>query len=515
MTIRGAPKVFAGVSGLIVLAFLAMFGASFLPGCGTSEVRLRIVLTGLVNGNLLSFKERFGPDKGKMLGGMPSRNGVLKSIVAEGLDSGGHVFVIDTGDIISGTPEAYYTQGKGLIDASNPCPYDLMLLGNREFDFGREVLSLRAKEAKFPFLCTNIRNTDGTIPDFLVRSVVREAGGLKFGFVGFVPDDTPEMTPAKNIKGLVFEKSSNALRVALKDLKSDFTIVLTQIDHDREAKSLEALAMEGVDLMVATSFNRPCQVVSSAAGIPVARIFGYNQGSEITVLDFIVDPDKKTMALKGSRVVVVRRDEVESDSETSKLVAEYSRKIDSIMDRPLGSAADEITYEYDAESPLGNLITDVVRLEGEAELALQNPGGIKRALKKGVIKTRDMYDILPFDNEIVVMNLTGTQIRNLLTRSISKEFGLLQVSGLHYSFKTVDGKAVLEGVTVEGTPLNDVRVYKVATNSFLAGGGDKFADFKDGTDRQILGSLRAAVERWIEANSPVSRRAEGRILESK
>lgn len=515
MTTGGSLRFFKATAGLLLLALIGVFGATVISGCGTNEINLRIVVTGLVNGNLLSFKERFGPDTGKMLGGMPSRNGVLKSLVAEGLESGGHVFVIDTGDLISGTPEAYYTQGKGLVDASNLCSYDLMLLGNREFDFGREVLSLRAKEAKFPFLCTNMRNTDGTTPDFLVKSVVREAAGLKFGFLGFLPDDTPEMTPAKNIKDLAFEKSSDAVKSAIKELKSDFTIVMTQIDHDREKKSLEALAVDGVDLMIAISFNRPCQVIASAAGIPVARIFGYNKGSEITVLDFTVDPDKMTMTLKSSRVEVVRKDEVEADSETSKLVAEYSRKIDSIMDRPIGEAAEEISYEYDAESPLANLVTDVLREEGAAELAFQNPGGIKRALKKGVVKTRDMYDILPFDNEIVVMNLTGKHVRNLLTRSISKEFGLLQVSGLQYSFKTVDGKASLVGVTAEGSPLDDGRTYKVATNSFLAGGGDKFADFKEGTDRRILGSLRAAVEKWIEKKSPVSYRTEGRILETK
>jgi 5'-nucleotidase len=184
------------------------------------------------------------------------------------------------------------------------------------------------------------------------------------------------------------------------------------------------------------------------------------------------------------------------------------------MERVIGEAEILIDNFYDEESPLGNLICDVIKQEAGVEVVLQNPGGIKRPLRQGPVKARDMYDILPFDNEIVTMNLKGSDIRELLTLSIKKEFGLLQVSGIAYKFKTLkSGDTVLLEVMVNGTPLDDSRVYSVGTNSFLAGGGDKFTAFKRGTDKKIMGSLRPCVEKWISENSPLKYSAGQRIQE--
>lgn len=508
-------KIFFSKGILISFLFL-IFIVSIFTGCSDKTFEIKLVITGLTNGNLLPFKERFGPDKGRMLGGMACRNAALKKLVSSSPKESTEFIFIDQGDLLSGTPEAYYTKGKCLVETYNQAPCDVLLVGNREFDFGLDILKLRASEAKFKFLVSNIKDSTGKTPDYFKYRVEKSIRGLNFHVYGFIPDDTKDMTPEKNIPGLNIIKLSEAVKKITSESKgkSDFTILLTQLDKDRQTKEIDTLLSSDIDLLTALSFDYNSCGYEKIKSRDFVKVYGYAKGAEITVITFSADPSAKKITFKSSERIILRNSDNAHDGPTNRIVVDYTRKIDSIMDRKIGTAESLIDNYYDEESPLGNIICDVMREETEAEIVLQNPGGIKRPLRKGDIKARDMYDILPFDNEIVVMNLKGSDVKGLLEKTIKKEYGLLQVSGLSYKFKTKkEGDPVLLEVKVDGTPLQENRIYKVATNSFMASGGDKFVNFKNGTHKRIMGSLRSAVEKWILKNSPIKQMKEHRISE--
>ncbi|PKK92185.1 MAG: hypothetical protein CVV64_01885 [Candidatus Wallbacteria bacterium HGW-Wallbacteria-1] len=532
---------------IIALVFVVFWALSFW-GCGEKVCGIRLVMTGFINGNLLPFRERYGVEKGKLLGGVAYRNSKALDILKaapQGMDT----LIIDTGDMISGTPEAYYTKGKCMIDTCVFLPFDAVLLGNREFDFGLDVLSLRLGEAPFPFIATNIRDASGKVPAFARNMVLVEKCGKKIAILGMVPDETPQMTPAKNIAGLKFLDSEKIAVESVSEARkqADFVILVTQIDADREGDKIRKIAESGADVIIANEYQRQHLGLERYGRTSVFNVYGYNKGSEIVSLDFTFqDKVGESLALVpvGEPVrTTVRKEETVPHEATSRVVADYTRKIDSIMERPIGEALEEIPHEYDRESAMADIVTDIMISVSGAAIAFQNPGGIKRSLKKGIVKARDMYDILPFDNEMVVMTLSGSQIRELLESSITKEFGLLQVSGIEYTFlsgtessgtvasgasassevksaensvsgATAEVAPVLQSILVADQPLDDAADYRVVTNSFLAGGGDKFVTFVQGRDKKILGSLRSAVEEWIIDMKNIKRVKDGRIHET-
>lgn len=177
-----------------------------------------------------------------------------------------------------------------------------------------------------------------------------------------------------------------------------------------------------------------------------------------------------------------------------------------------------------ADSTLGNLIADAqlayARRRGPADIAFMNPGGIRADLTPEpgrAVTLGDLFAIQPFSNELVVMTLSGAQLRDLLQRQLPKTDApprLLQVSSsLSYRWKLQNGQPLLGDVTVKQEPLDLTRNYRVVVNNFMAEGGDGHATFKQGRDRVSLGMDIDALSEWIsEQPQSVERIQSGRIV---
>jgi 2',3'-cyclic-nucleotide 2'-phosphodiesterase (5'-nucleotidase family) len=178
----------------------------------------------------------------------------------------------------------------------------------------------------------------------------------------------------------------------------------------------------------------------------------------------------------------------------------------------LGAAETDLTRDRTGESSLGDIVTDAMREASGAQIAFQNGGGIRTNIPKGPITLGTVFTALPFDDDIVSMDLTGEQIRELLEKSVLSE-NMLQISGLQvvYDLSKSEG-AKVASVKVAGEPMEDQTTYRVVTNDFLAAGGNQFNVFKKGRNVSIGPMQRDAVADYIRKNSPINVQVRDRIV---
>ena len=159
------------------------------------------------------------------------------------------------------------------------------------------------------------------------------------------------------------------------------------------------------------------------------------------------------------------------------------------------------------ESSLNNLIADAMRDFAKTQIGIQNVGGLRAPLRKGVVTYGDIFEVLPFQNTLVKMTLTGAQLKRVLGRRVQA------VSGLKVSWDTTQRANQLVSVTLaDGTPIYDGDRYTVAVNDFMAVGGDGLIEYMDGGETQDMGLLlRDAVTSYVRRHGTLDGKTDGRV----
>ncbi len=233
--------------------------------------------------------------------------------------------------------------------------------------------------------------------------------------------------------------------------------------------------------------------------------------------------DKKIVGKKYKPISLLEK-KFGVDSELKKIIKNLTSDISEKMESVVGLSAQPLTRSAlgklarNGEIPLGNWQTDVFRKITNSALAFQNAGGIRADLPEGKITLRHIYELSPFGNTIFTMKLTGTQIKEILEKSVSGRFGMLQVSGLKFKYdkNKKEGDRVVEIVICRGElvhPINPQKYYKIATNSFVAKGGDDFSIFTQGKEIRDTGIIdRDAQLLFVKKYSPLKAQIENRIV---
>ncbi|HEY9070681.1 MAG TPA: bifunctional UDP-sugar hydrolase/5'-nucleotidase [Candidatus Ozemobacteraceae bacterium] len=482
------------------------------------QQRLHLVFTGLSKGNVQPFMARFAPYKDHRMGGAAHKAARLQELVAS--FAGDPFCILSTGGEISGTADAYFTRGSAVIEALNAFRLDGMLVGNLEFTFGRSRLEELAKIAKFPLLSsTLLEEGSENPPPFVTPELLLSPGnGLKIGVLGLTPATTPELTARGNVNGLRFLPPGPELAAQVARLRArgaDLIVLLTQTDRERIGQpDWEAIVAAKPDVVSMVDFNVDAPPPAMQDGIVIKTVSGYNQGKELDILDLEVLPGTGVTSYRGRRVPI-ESDLITPDPMVEALLQKAVGDISRIKAEPLGMFAADYERKYDSECPIGNLVTDAMRSQTGADVAIQNSGGIQSNIRQGPFTLGDLYNVLPFDNQVVTMSLSGQDLLEVLTTSASLRRGCLQISGASYAFANRSGDDFeLKDVLVAGKPLEPSQTYRVAVNSFLADGGDEFRGFKRGRNREYGLIQREAVKAYIQglsASGPITLSVEGRI----
>ncbi len=427
--------------------------------------------------------------------------------------------VLDAGDSFQGTFVSNSTQGALVMAAMNLMAYDAWTLGNHEFDWGQDVLRTRISQAEFPVLAANVLDSaSGQQWDPTVPFTIVQAGRLRVGILGLTYPDTPTINRPQNVSGLRFLPAAEATRLYLPDLEAqaDLVVVLSHLGYDGD-RALAA-SVDGIDVIVGGHshlFIEQPRVVNSTLIVQAGA-----KGEVLGRLELTVDIATGEIQEYSRRQVLLPVSNAVStvSQDVKRLVDEAMVKAADTLNQPIGATAAPLEPQRAGEFALGNLIVDAMLaadIDGQpADIAFHNNGGIRASLPMGSISFGQLYEVLPFDNQLMAMDLTGVQILQILEHSVADRAGSLQVAGMAFTFSMSRpvGQRVLEA-TVAGQSLNPARLYRVVTIDYLASGGEGYETFIEGSSVSYGDTEVWSVAEYVRAHSPVKPRVEGRIVQ--
>ncbi|MBM4286498.1 MAG: bifunctional metallophosphatase/5'-nucleotidase [Deltaproteobacteria bacterium] len=504
----------------IVCFFFAVSLSLLISVCDAREISLRILYFNDFHGFAEPYKPLGSEEK---VGGITYFAAKLNKLRREKPS----VFLA-AGDMIQGDNWANLFQGRSVIELLNVMRLDAMVLGNHEFDFGQAVLRRRLREARFPVLGANVQGLKGIKP-----YVIKKVQGVRVAIVGIATPDTAVSTHPRNVAGLKFLSPEDTVKKYLPSLKrrADLVILLTHLGYPVD----RALAEKAPGADVIVGGHTHTKLVKPTVIGRTVIVQAWEHAKALGVLDLELK-DGKVVKAEG-RLEEIKPVAGQEDPKTLHIVKKYQSRVDAILNVKIGVAlvdldADQVRVR---ETRLGNLVADIIRQRAGAQAAIINGGGIRTSINQGDIIRKQVYAALPFDNYIVAIRLTGRQIRDTLEHGVSGLEELAgrfpQVSGLTFTYDPTapPGSRVRE-VTVGGQPLEPEREYTVATNDFLAAGGDGFTAFGEAirADRtfEVAGGMlksarlvfsdagtwiRDVVIDYISARKQVGAELEGRI----
>jgi 2',3'-cyclic-nucleotide 2'-phosphodiesterase (5'-nucleotidase family) len=420
-------------------------------------------------------------------------------------------FLMDAGDIMQGTPISNLLWGESTIDVYNHMGYQAATVGNHEFDWGQARLQQRIAQAQFPFLLANVFNTGtNTRPAWLKPTAMFTIKGQQVGVIGVTSKDTPSIVMAGNTAGLEFREPGpivSQLATQLRVAGADLVVVLAHMPDvygGVVSGEMTGVAVPGVDLII--SGHSHSSYTGKVNDIPIVQ--QYSSGTAIGVSDLRYDRLFRNVATSKLQVVTTYNEGITPDAEIAALVAGYKAEIAPIVNVVKASTLGAITRTANSagESPMGDLIADAQGWKGGTQIAFMNPGGIRADISYTTyphdITYGDFLTVQPFDNKLVTMTLTGSQLYAVLEQQFSPTQSapkVLPVSGIKYSYNLAlpVGSRISSLTLTDGTPiLNDSTTYTATMNEYLATGGDKFSAFLGGTNVTRIGvsDLDALIE---------------------
>ncbi|GHH97431.1 5'-nucleotidase C-terminal domain-containing protein [Neobacillus kokaensis] len=456
--------------------------------------------------------------------------------------------LVDAGDVFSGT--LYFNQYLGKADLwfMNNLKYDAMTFGNHEFDKDSNVLADFIKDMKFPMVSANVNVTKDPVLGALFKNeisaapeggniylaIIKEVDGEKVGIFGLTTEDTSFL--ANPSKDVVFENAVEKAKATVASLKEQGINKIVVLSHLGYGPDQElAKAVDGIDVIVGghthTKLEKP--VVMEKAE-PTVIVQANEYLNYLGVLDVSFDENGVVTAQDG-KLLNFNTNEYAADEEALAKVNELKVPLDELKKTVVGSTdvfldgeRNNVRYK---ETNLGNLIADSMAqraneiLKNNTTIAMQNGGGIRASIPQGDVTLGHIHTVMPFANLLVTLDLTGQEIWDALEHSVSRvESGagqFMQVSGLQFKYdpnkQAYDRVWEVNVKTADGyEPIDLKKTYSVATNAFVADGGDGFTMFKkakdDGRIHELLIVDYEILTDYIRTNSPVAPKVEERII---
>lgn len=370
------------------------------------------------------------------------------------------VVLVCSGDIFSGNPvvDNYPEKGYPMIDMMNRLGFDLLAMGNHEFDYGKEVLSDRMQQSDFPWLCANVDMSGTAVPQPHAWFSM-EAGGLSLTFLGIIetngkPDAIIPSTHPFRVKDLVFERPESVVPryQDLKDAESaDLLIALTHIGYESYSGSFSdyRLAQEFPFFDAVIGGHSHDIINEEVNGVPV-----FQAGSRLHELG------RLRLEVEGRQIVSyscehISLDEYASQDDELKAISDqYNAGMDTLLNEVVGYA--QMEHE---KYQLGCFYTDALRIQTGADISFQNPGGIRSGLDQGDITVGEIYAIDPFNNHTLLYSMSIGEIKYFLKMS---------EAGFYYSGVNIEKNGQdIEISTPEGIMIPDGAYMTLAINDYI------------------------------------------------
>lgn len=430
------------------------------------------------------------------------------------------------------------------------------------------ALEARMKEASFPFLAANVHGSEPGLPAFKPW-IMLERKGVKVAVIGLSTEETPNTTQRPNVAGLSFDPPAPAVVSAAAEARASGAQVVVVTAHiggeckrgsdpedastckqDEEVMRLLAALPPGtIDALVGGHTHQ--FIANRIDGVPVIESGAY--GVAIGHLELVWNPVTKKVTSTIDEPIPICRDvlvdtgscvqpppgtlarpkvapasflggPISPDPDLDRMLAPFRQEVLDKKNEVIATADRAIAAGRGDASEIGALVTDEMRASTrryddvpDADFALQNSGGLRTGIAKGPVSYGAVYEVLPFDNVLSTMTVTGDQLTNLIG-TVLRTGRVMQTSGLRVDVCGKDEKASVKLFDfATGKPLDGKKKYVIVWNDFLANGGDGTKDALAGLEPKLHPEhlLRDAVVEGLKAKTSPLNPAGAPLLDPK
>lgn len=441
----------------------------------------------------------------------------IPALKAEWEAKGYEVLIVDAGDATQGMPLVDTSLGQSAIAFMNSCEYELMTLGNHEFDWGVENLEANRKQASFPMLSANILSKESQEPAFDTNKICELSDGTKIGFFGLTTPSTMSSTSPKNVESFSFLQGDELYACAqaqvdqLRDKGCELVVCVGHLGNgqvEQPNTSTDVLEnVTGIDLFI--DGHDHLEVEEEVAGILLVETGCYLHNIGVVAIEDGA-PTSSTAAYGTFEGI---------DTATQAIIDEENARVEKEMNVVLGETpfllnGERVPGVRTEETNLGDFMADAFRWTASVELgsdvdaSVVNGGAIRDSIPEGDITLKSIKAVAPFSNELAVLNVSGAQLLEALEaacQGVGEEEALgafPQVSGITY---TIDATTPYEAgpnypdstfaspaspgsrvkiTDVGGKGFDESESYSIAASSFLCAGGDTYYAFKKAVDAE-------------------------------
>jgi len=443
-----------------------------------------------------------------------------------------NAILVDAGDAIHGLPIVNVNNGLNAIDLMAAAGYSVMAPGNHDFNYGSgrlyELAGISSPNG-LDIISSNVF-IKGTDQSLLQATKIIETGGVKVGFFGLTTTETPILTGPANVETLEFKAYKEAAEEAINGLLENGAQLIVALAH---------VSRTDIEALVKALDVKPDVVIEGhdhnsghiyVDGVLIAGAGQYQEN--LGMVSVTIGPDGSIINKTANIITKAETIDVEGDAgvralaETMKAsVLDLYSEVVAQSEVHLSSARGDSTTQgvRNSEQPLGNLVADSMRIVGGADIAITNGGGLRADIRIGDLTKGDINAILPFGNVLVIKEATPKALKAILENGLKDAPApagwFPQVSGMSVLYDSVKpvGEKVLS-ITINGTSLDladDATTYKLATNDFMASGGDGYDILITMDTLAELASMDDALIKYITQNLGGAITADNAKLEGR
>ncbi|MDI3529927.1 5'-nucleotidase C-terminal domain-containing protein [Thermoanaerobacterium sp. CMT5567-10] len=448
--------------------------------------------------------------------------GVLAKQIKDMKAANPNTVILSGGDMFQGTPMSNVLKGQPVIDMMKNIGFDAMALGNHEYDWGIDSVidtqNATLKNSTIPVLAANVYDkTTGKPVSYTKPYVIIERDGVKIGIIGIVDNkEFPDIIMPAYIQNVDFKDPVpvvNQLATDLRGQGAQIVIVLAHmganqdkttdaitgnlIDFAKQVKGVDAIFGGHTHTIIKTKVN----------GIPVGVAGSYGNGFIDLKITLNADGTVTAGDMKyNNNIPLYQTANPVVDAEVQSIVDKANKDVGPIFNEVIGQAAIDLTRAQSAQpygdSILGNWAAQVTKDAVGADFGFANNGGLRIDIPKGNITVGTIYQLMPFDNTIATMKMTGAQIKIVLEQAVQDGGKGIQVAGLSFKYdpSMPSMQRVFDMKKSDGTPIDMNASYLVATNNFMGTGGDGFKGFTDpDVAKSYIDTYKLVRDAFIEA----------------
>lgn len=405
-----------------------------------------------------------GDDK-PLIGGFAAMDAYIDRERAKGLPT----LLMDAGDLMTGTPISDVVHkgvmGGLLFDIMEDMGFDIMTLGNHEFDNGQENVYKFYDVAHFPIINANLRR-DGKLITPTAYEII-EIAGLKVGVIGLMTEQFFEVVLKSNIEGLEFVNSVEVTQEIVNkiDPLTDLIVLLTHAGVDEDKRW--AREIRGIDLIIGGHQHR--RLTEPLVENNVLIVQTGSRTANLGRIEVVVQGD--TISEYSGGLIALWVDSIEVDPEVAARMNDYENSILEVYGDTIAIVKENLVGTYRGESNVGSWVASIIKDATEADIGIMNSGGIRKSISAGPMRKLDIIEMLPFRNTLTTFELSGRELLKLLqfSANIAGRTGGqdLQFSGLSYGYRVLEDGAELVDPRVGGEEIDLDRIYKCGTIDFI------------------------------------------------